>query len=70
VKIWQVFYGNGQETLAVFTVLAHLGQMLMMAMTLVLLVSIIKLHIVRAWAVIGMPVRAAVRAIRIGLLPR
>jgi len=65
-----VFYTNGQETLAVFIVLAHLGQMLMTVMTQVLQDSIIKLHIVRYWAVSGVTVRAAVRAIRYGVLPR
>jgi len=66
-----VFYTNGQETLAVFIVLAHLGQMLMTVMTQVLQDSIIKLHIVRIWAVIGLPVRAAVRAVRYGrVFPR
>jgi hypothetical protein len=70
VKIWQVFYTNGQETLAVLAVLAHLGQMLMTVMTQVLQDSIIKLHIVRIWAVIGVAVRGAVRAIRSGVILR
>jgi hypothetical protein len=65
-----VFYTNGQETLAVFTVLAHLGQMLMTVMTQVLQDSIIKLHIVRYWAVLGVAVRSAVRAVRTGLILR
>jgi hypothetical protein len=41
--------------------------MLMTVMTLVLLVSIIMFHIVRYWAVLGVAVRYAVRALRDGI---